>query len=107
MKWYWVTFAIITGFIWAMVLTGCASSTGYKPDLAERFAADLRCVGQLAIDGVGVADNPAFKGVKTAADVATAVNAASSISTEAFKACADTLEYVGYDLSALKAKIKK
>lgn len=90
-----------------LTLAGCASTGQYDPNVAGHIAADFRCVAQLAIDGITVAGNPAVGGVKTAADVVGAIQAVQSVTPDAYNACTQTLEYVGYDISALKAKVKK
>ncbi len=89
-----------------LTLAACTSTGQVDPEYGQRLAADLQCVAQLAIDGVEVAGNPAFGGVKTAADVVKAVEAAKSVSSNALSACGQMLKNVGYDINALKAKIE-
>lgn len=92
------------GLALILMLGACTAAGTYDPNMADRVAADLTCVNQLALDGLGMYLGGAS--VKTAKDVATTVTQASSLTPQALASCAQTLQNVGYDLAAAKAKVK-
>jgi len=91
--------------ILAVVISGCASSGQYDPAVAQRVAADGRCVLQLAIDGVSIYGNPPAGSAITAAHIVNTVEHATTMTQTAADACGPTLQYVNYDIKALKAKV--
>lgn len=86
-----------------LTLSACTAAGTYDSNLGERIAADVNCLAQLALDGLTVYSQTE---TKTANDVAATITSAASLTTQALAACGPTLQNVGYDLAAAKAKAK-